>query len=265
MTNYTGAGISFPDGIVTGPDGALWFTNDNPGGSIGRITTAGTVTNYSAAIMVYPKQIVVGPDGALWFTTINDLVWRITTAGNLTSYPGGYNSYGIAVGPDGALWTANGSGSSGWIGRITTTGTMTSYPVLPDGFNPNGITAGPDGAMWFTNWNGSAIGRITASVTPEIFDKSPTSGAPGTQVTISGSNLSGATAVTFKGTPASIVSDTARQLVTSVPAGADHRSYYDNHRRGHRSLPVRLQSDLTAAQAASAEALTSKPLRRPTR
>ena len=145
MTNYTGAGISFPDGIVTGPDGALWFTNDNPGGSIGRITTAGTVTNYSRGHHGVPQTIVVGPDGALWFTTINDLVWRITTAGNLTSYPGGYNSYGIAVGPDGALWTANGSGSSGWIGRITTTGTMTSYPVLPDGSTPTASRPGPTG------------------------------------------------------------------------------------------------------------------------
>ena len=38
-TNYTGTGIANPDGIVAGPDGALWFTNDSDPGSIGRITT----------------------------------------------------------------------------------------------------------------------------------------------------------------------------------------------------------------------------------
>ena len=27
VTNYTGTGISSPDGITAGPDGALWFTN----------------------------------------------------------------------------------------------------------------------------------------------------------------------------------------------------------------------------------------------
>jgi hypothetical protein len=38
VTNYTGTGISFPSGIVAGPDDALWFTNYQ-NNSIGRITT----------------------------------------------------------------------------------------------------------------------------------------------------------------------------------------------------------------------------------
>jgi hypothetical protein len=44
VTNF-GFGIDGPEGIITGPDGALWFTNsaDN---SIGRITTEGVVSNY---------------------------------------------------------------------------------------------------------------------------------------------------------------------------------------------------------------------------
>ena len=36
MTNFTGTGISFPDGIAAGPDGAMWFTNE-ANSSIGRI------------------------------------------------------------------------------------------------------------------------------------------------------------------------------------------------------------------------------------
>ena len=40
---FTGTGIDNPEQIVTGPDGALWFTNEN--NSIRRITTAGVVTN----------------------------------------------------------------------------------------------------------------------------------------------------------------------------------------------------------------------------
>jgi IPT/TIG domain len=39
-------------------------------------------------------------------------------------------------------------------------------------------------------------------------------------VTITGLNLSAATAVAFGGTPAAIVSATATQIVTTVPAGA---------------------------------------------
>ena len=39
-------------------------------------------------------------------------------------------------------------------------------------------------------------------------------------MTITGLNLAGATAVAFGGTPAVIVSATATQIVTTVPAGA---------------------------------------------
>ena len=49
-----------------------------------------------------------------------------------------------------------------------------------------------DGALWFTNNTNNTIGRITTSVTPQIFRKSPTSGVPGTQVTISGSGFGAA-------------------------------------------------------------------------
>ena len=67
VTNYTGTGISDPDGITAGPDGALWFTND-ANNSIGRITTAGAVTNYTGTGISGPVGITAGPDGALWFT-----------------------------------------------------------------------------------------------------------------------------------------------------------------------------------------------------
>jgi uncharacterized protein (TIGR03437 family) len=66
----------------------------------------------------------------------------------------------------------------------------------------------------------SSIGRITTTVTPNIIRFTPTSGAAGTTVTITGQNLSRATQVAFNGTPATIVSDTATQIVTTVPAGA---------------------------------------------
>jgi hypothetical protein len=63
------------------------------------------------------------------------------------------------------------------------------------------------------------IERITTSVTPGISDFTPTSGKPGTTVTITGQNLSGA-AVAFNGTKATIVSNTAAEIITKVPDGA---------------------------------------------
>jgi streptogramin lyase len=73
--------------ITTGPDGALWFTDQS--GKIGRITTAGSITLYpTPTYNSYPDGITAGPDGGLWFTEYNaGQIGRITTAGVITEYP----------------------------------------------------------------------------------------------------------------------------------------------------------------------------------
>jgi hypothetical protein len=123
---------------------------------------------------------------------------------------------GIAAGTHGSQWFTN---AYGFIGQMTADGTMTWYKIL-DYHEPHAITAAPDGALWFTITYGNMIGRITTAVTPQITDRSPESGPPGTQVTITGSNLGGATKVAFNGIPAPIISDTPTTVVTHVPAGA---------------------------------------------
>ena len=55
---------------------------------------------------------------------------------------------------------------------------------------------------------------------PTISSFSPTSGPPGTTVTIKGTNLAGATKVTFGGKAGTITSDTATKIKVTVPADA---------------------------------------------
>ena len=55
---------------------------------------------------------------------------------------------------------------------------------------------------------------------PTITSFVPTSGPVGTSVTITGTNLTGATSVKFNGVSATITSNTATQIVTKVPTGA---------------------------------------------
>jgi hypothetical protein len=55
---------------------------------------------------------------------------------------------------------------------------------------------------------------------PTITSFSPKSGPVGTVVTIKGTNLSGATKVTFNGKAATITSDTATKIKVKVPSGA---------------------------------------------
>ncbi len=53
-----------PQGITTGPDGNLWFTEQ--AGGIGRMTPKGSLTQYSIG-GTNPDGITVGPDTNLWF------------------------------------------------------------------------------------------------------------------------------------------------------------------------------------------------------
>jgi hypothetical protein len=55
---------------------------------------------------------------------------------------------------------------------------------------------------------------------PTITSFAPTAGPVGTTVTITGTNLTGATSVKFNGVSATITSNTATQIVTKVPTGA---------------------------------------------
>ena len=128
ITNYTNSGIVAPYGIVAGPDGALWFTNQYSN-SIGRITTGGAVTNYTGTG-------ISSPDGHRWRgpgrrAVVHQLRQAPRSDGSRraassrTTRTRHQRSQGIAAGPDGALWFTNYGNNS--IGRITTTGVVTNY------------------------------------------------------------------------------------------------------------------------------------------
>jgi virginiamycin B lyase len=68
--------------ITAGPDGNLWFTEEN-GNLIGRITPAGLFTSgfLTPTAKSRPEGITVGPDGNIWFTEENaSKIGRITTS-----------------------------------------------------------------------------------------------------------------------------------------------------------------------------------------
>ncbi len=153
-----------PTGIVLGPDGALWFTEQGTS-KIGRITTGGSVTEFPTLTpQAAPTGITAGPDGALWFTElVANQIGRVTTAGALSEYTiptPASEPQDIAAGPDGALWFTETNANK--IGRLTISGIFTEY-ILPPPAGPLHIAAGPDGAVWFTESAAGAnkIGRIT--------------------------------------------------------------------------------------------------------
>ena len=167
ITLFADTGFGQPNGISTGPDDALWFTDRSTPEAIGRITTSGHVTHFTDASLNNPIDITAGPDGALWFTNSgtrtdsNGSIGRVSTTGVISNFtdPRLRNPEGITKGPDGNLWFTNDGGNS--IGRITPAGGVTIYPIPKGGpaDQPDAITTGPDGNLWFT-----IIGSDTGSI-----------------------------------------------------------------------------------------------------
>ena len=122
---------------------------------------------------------------------------------------------------------------------VDTTGAITATQCALGSFNPDsgatsctsapldtyvdttGATAAtdcPTGTYTVTSGSTSAADCLTAA--PTITKFTPKSGPVGTVVTIKGTNLSGATKVTFNGVKATITSDTATKIKVKVPMGA---------------------------------------------
>ena len=156
------AAASLPQGIVAGPDGALWFAERNLN-AIGRLKD-GALTEYTLPSPgSAPFWVATGPDGNVWFTErTSNRIGLITPSGAITEYSvptASSQPAEITTGPDGALWFTEQSGNR--IGRITTGGQITEFPLPHASSGPFGITEGPDAAMWFTERSGNRIGRIT--------------------------------------------------------------------------------------------------------
>jgi hypothetical protein len=85
---------------------------------------------------------------------------------------------------------------------------------------PTGATSGK---ITVTNSAGTATSAtdFTVAPTPNIISFSPGSGPVGTEVTITGTNFTGTTAVEFDGVAAAFTVDSGTQITTVVPAGAD--------------------------------------------
>jgi streptogramin lyase len=154
-----------PEFITTGPDGNLYFT-ENQGHAIGQITPSGTITEFPIANPnIAPVGITTGPDGALWFTFDESGtpggIGRMTTSGAFTFYPlstSNSSPEAITAGPDGFLYFTESGASQ--IGRISTSGTIAEFPIPTSSSAPFGIALGPDHNLWFTEQSANQVGRL---------------------------------------------------------------------------------------------------------
>jgi uncharacterized repeat protein (TIGR03803 family) len=234
-------------------DGGAYF-----GGTIFKMTPSGTLTTLYAFCPAgglcpdgsYPVGgLVQGNDGNLYGVTAHGgidygTVFKITLSGALTTlhtfeFTDGSGPWSRMVeGTDGnfyGLTTYGGAsticyGGCGTIFSITPSGTLTTLynfcPVsgCPDGEYSSGLFQDTNGTFYGTTGEGGAsnegvIYSLSMGLGPFVKTQT-TSGAVGAAVVILGTNLTGATGVTFNGTPATFTVVSSSEITTTVPAGA---------------------------------------------
>ena len=167
-----GAGLS---NIVAGPDGALWFNEQN-GFSVGRITTAGAITEYPVPRAVYSHggdgpTTIVSSGGSLWtLANVGSTIDQLSTAGVATQLYARIGQSATNIAPDsaGGVWAASLTGAgggpvSGGLFRVDPPrGRVRNYRNARFGgqFQPLPMTTGPNGANWFAD-GGAQVKSIT--------------------------------------------------------------------------------------------------------
>jgi IPT/TIG domain len=134
-------------------------------------------------------------------------------------------SYSPTSGPVGTSVTITGTGFTGAT-AVTFNGSAAAFTLNSDtqitAAVPSSATTGP---IAVTTPGGTAstapsVFTVTAPPVPQITGFSPTQGAAGTSVVISGSGFTGATAVAFNGAGATFALNTDSQITATVPSGA---------------------------------------------
>lgn len=162
-----------PASIVGGPDGNMWFFDDNTH-AIGKITPAGAITEYplphrGKLAGIAQEEIILGTDHNLWFIGPQaGMVGRITPSGEITTYNDKANSYprDLLAAPDGSIWFRDDAQQA--LGHIPLGGRLVFYPLhAPMAINSS-LTIGPDGNLWVTLYN--QIGRVIATGAITLYD-----------------------------------------------------------------------------------------------
>ena len=243
-----------PSWVTVSPNGNSIYVPTFTGGTVDVISAASnTVTSVLTGDLNQPTDAVLSQDGTLAYVAdfyYDDVeVFATATGRLLDTIPVGMAPFALALSPNGkSLYTADqGDGSVYTINTVSDTVTSTvgigAGPQVRYGDGPLGITTSADGsAVYVTSSAGPAtaytISTGTGAVTaindgpvaagiatlplPQVTGVSPNGAAPagGNQVTITGTGLTGASAVDFGGVAATAFTvNSATSITATVPPG----------------------------------------------
>ena len=225
------------------------------GGTAFQLTSSGTFTELVEEFCqpngIYPNSALVqAASGNFYGTTAtggsnasSGSVYEMTSTGSSTSLysfclvtgcADGSDPQAMILAPDGNFYGTTRSGGAnsgqGTVFEITPTGNLTTLHTFPGagsgGFNPvEALLLDTNGIFYGITWTGGKNGgygtvfSLNTGLAPFV-ETIPTSGKVGSKVTILGTNLTGATAVSFNGTAATFKVVGGTEITTTVPKGA---------------------------------------------
>src|ERR1022692_2927910 len=256
QTNCTDGGGPYA-GLVQAANGDFYGTTSNGYGTVFKITPGGTLTTlYSFCSQSFCTdgtepyaRLVQAANGNFYGTTRSGgaknrgTVFEITPTGTLATLhrfngTDGATPYAWLVqAADGNLYGTASSGGAighGTVFKITPSGTLTTlysfcsqgvYPNCTDGAAPDaGLVQDTNGDFYGTTsagglGGGGTVFRLSVGLGPFVKAEPP-SGKVGAAVKILGTNLTGATSVSFNGTAAVFTVLSPSLITTTIPAGA---------------------------------------------
>jgi len=143
---------------------------------------------------------------------------------NVTTTAPSISSFTPLTGPAGTVVTITGTNFSGAtavrFGGVSATVFVENSATQITATVPTGALSGPISVTTPAGTGTSAASFSVTATPPTITSFTPSEGKVGQSVTIIGTNLTGATSLTFNGTGASIVVNSATQITATIPTGA---------------------------------------------
>lgn len=174
-------------------------------------TVNGLTAPVGVAITRDGKRLYVTNSGAGTVSVIDTETRQITG-----TVPVGTTPWGLSVAPDGRLVYVANNGSDSV--SVIDTQLLAVAATLTVGRQPLAVSVTPNGLSAYVSNNGAGTVSVIQTLNAMSPNRGPMSG--GTLVTITGTNLAGASAVRFGDTAATILANTANQILVASPPGS---------------------------------------------
>ncbi|MEV7471811.1 IPT/TIG domain-containing protein [Streptomyces kronopolitis] len=209
-----------PTGVAVAPTGLEAYVTNRDSNTLSVINTATNTVAANLSGLSAPFGVAVTRDGSHLYvanSSANTVSVIDTTTRTVTAtIPVGSAPWGIAASPDGRqVYTANNISNN--VSAIDTT-TNTVTDTIAVGTAPAGIAVTPNSLSVYVANSGSNTVSIIQTLNAMAPTLGPQSG--GTKVTITGTNLTGATSVKFGSIFATIIANTANQVIAVSPPGS---------------------------------------------